>query len=417
MRDHLVQSHGLGSGTGSLVAASHEGVLGKVDDPGASARADRIANRFSATIFLVALLQVTVPPLLNGFLGAGGFQLVANAVNTTQAAGASDALRLGLVALSLSALGWAALSRRRASSPLALAVITAPVVYVFLRSLYVSSDATGSFVAMSIALLAIWALRPSLHVAATVGHSIGMVAISSIAAGVFMPTVGIFVDQFGASIALDKWSPFPTLLRGVYSHPNTLGQVLTIGVWAVLAIPNVRVRILYFTASLIALLWTGSRTALIVAVLVAGLALGLKLAQSRALRQLLSITVTVLSALTVALVPLFTTDLTAFSYRGQIWAGSLRAWTTSPVFGVLAAIAVLSVSVRASGLARNGIFWPILVIVATVALSIQEVPLNFSSLTATGPVTWLLLGVIMFSRESFSRAWTAGAVNGDQSVV
>ncbi|MEN8582805.1 O-antigen ligase family protein [Burkholderia sp. RS01] len=126
-------------------------------------------------------------------------------------------------------------------------------------------------------------------------------------------------------------------LAGPVSHPNTLGQMLALGLPFVLYIPSRLWRIAAIVLVPAALLATGSRTALTAA------AMGLLVmilwkakASGLTVRGLLApLGLVIIYPVVLLASPWFiaTSDPESFTGRGYIWAGSLDLWQHSPIFG------------------------------------------------------------------------------------
>ncbi|MET4639308.1 O-antigen ligase family protein [Mycetocola sp. 2940] len=162
--------------------------------------------------------------------------------------------------------------------------------------------------------------------------TVGLAAVS-VAVGLFLPAQGLWSQDLQTTKALIGNS----LLAGVLYHPNALGQMLAFGLPFVLLIRNVKGCRIGFGIVLIALVWTGSRTALIAAAL-GLLTIGLwKLSKgkSEVLRALspLGLIIVYTGALLVSPLIVSTARPDSFTGRGYIWSGSLDLWRDSPLVG------------------------------------------------------------------------------------
>jgi O-antigen ligase len=126
-------------------------------------------------------------------------------------------------------------------------------------------------------------------------------------------------------------------LAGPVSHPNTLGQMLALGMPFVFYIPSRFWRLAAIVVVPITILATGSRTALTAGAVGLLVSLLWKAKSSgftvRGVLAPLGLVVTYPFALLASPLFIATSDSQSFTGRGYIWRGSLDLWQKSPIFG------------------------------------------------------------------------------------
>jgi len=187
----------------------------------------------------------------------------------------------------------------------------------------------AAYPAVVLALYAFSATIPDLKILAPM---IGLVAAGSITLGLVAPAKGLMAGASGALTDSEKANFGTTLLAGFYNHPNVLGVILALGAPAVLLAQSSRVRWTLIGIVGVAVLWSGSRTALAATLAALAAVLIAKLLSSP-LRGKWAAVALMAAAATMVTIPLMTTDAHALSSRGRIWIGSLAAWRENPVFG------------------------------------------------------------------------------------
>ena len=176
-------------------------------------------------------IQSLTAPKMRGEVGVEG--------NATSASAS-----LSTTFLTLAVLGFCFLvlldswDHRQPVSVLGLAAVLAPWGYLLLRDLFVGSTPRMSSLVYGAVVVALWRLRPDRHLLTALGYAVGVAAALSVAMGVLVPNAGVFRTEIGAMVTDDK-AIFPWgLLVGFYSHSNTLGQSLALGLPLVLLIPR-----------------------------------------------------------------------------------------------------------------------------------------------------------------------------------
>lgn len=219
-------------------------------------------------------------------------------------------------------------SRRRA-----LVVLLAPWFYLVVRDLYTGRvPSRPEQVLYPMLVVAAWVLRPRLERLALVGYLTGATATISLLLGVLLPDRGIYRNTVGEFVSPEKQVASWGVLIGPFTDGNNLGQVLVLGLPAVvLARRRHRLPLLLITC--LALAWTASRSSLAAVVVGGSVVVAMRAVTPRGRQVLSGLVLGLLSALVVAL-PLLTSEPTAFTNRGDIWVRSLEAWARSPVFGL-----------------------------------------------------------------------------------
>ena len=175
-------------------------------------------------------------------------------------------------------------------------------------------------------------LRPGLRQLRVLGYLVGAVAVVSVALGLALPSHAIFRTADGAVITEDKTLLPGGMLVGIYTHGNSLGQFLALGMPMVALIRRTAHRVPLLAISMMALIWTSARASIasVVALIVV---VALLTAIPRRMRDLPARLILIGAYAVVVIVPLVTRDPTAFTNRGYIWGASLLAWRSEPWFG------------------------------------------------------------------------------------
>jgi hypothetical protein len=330
------------------------------------------------------------------------------------------------------------LSSREPAPVLRLAAVLAPWGYLLLRDLFVgSTPRMGSLVYGAVAV-ALWRLRPDRRLLVTLGYAVGATAALSVAMGVLTPNAGVFRTDIGSMVTDDKAILPWGLLVGYYSHSNTLGQSLALGLPLVLLIPRRVVRAVLVAVMLFALVWSASRTSW-VAVVAAGGGAGLTLVLPRALRKVAAAAMMTGAVLVASLVPWLTNDPTAFSSRGIVWITTREAFGFTPWFGrgsnwfevigstsarlgtavssahsqvlhmlvtggvVLVLLTVPMVLLAVAGALRQldrGSVWGVAYVLTLAGCGVTEVILRFGSVIPSFPVLVIPLAALIFARDT-----------------
>lgn len=290
------------------------------------------AGRVSLVVFAVWLWSM-VPPIVQRLTGPTGRASVTQEVPYSAVATLSATVLGGLLVATLLVVivsAWRSLPHHPVA-PLLLLLL--PWIYMLLRGTAEGGGVDIRKVAYPLIVIAIWVLRPRLRELGAIGWVVVVTAALAIAFGVLLPEAGIFRKPTGEVIVTAK-SDLPWgLLTGMFSHPNSLGQYLAIGLPFVTLIRRGLVRVAGVAIVLVAIVWSSSRTAEI-AVAAAVLISLISMAWSPPRRRLpVGMGLLALAGAVVA-VPLATTSYEAFTNRGYIWAVSRQFAAAEPVFGL-----------------------------------------------------------------------------------
>ena len=281
-------------------------------------------------------------------------------------------------------------------------------------------------------VVAVWLVRPGLRHLQLLGYLAGAVAVVSLLVGVALPDQGVFHAPDGTLAATDKAVlPFGVLV-GVFTHGNTLGQHLVLGLPLVALVPRRGVRAALLAASAVALLWSAARSTIAGAVALAVVVSVLSLLPA-VRRPVVHRLVLWAAFAVVAALPFLTTGPDAFTGRGAIWTRSLAYWrehlwvgqgtdfyarvaettadlggtvyhghnevvqllvTGGVVLAVLVAVLVLAAVARAAD-APYGSLTGVAVLLALATASLLEVSLLFDSGGVFYPVLLLPLATLL----------------------
>ena len=287
-----------------------------------------------STILIVAFLACTIPGLTQVALTKRRANAVADVASTAQAAAL---VSYALIYLTLLCCALA-IVRKNSSlevgehSQIALWACLAPWALAIAHTMYETGVPPIHAAAYPAVVLALYAFSATITDLRILAPMIGLVAAGSITLGLVAPAKGLMAGARGALTDAEKANFGSTLLAGFYNHPNVLGVILALGAPAVLLTQSSRVRWTLIGIVGVAVLWSGSRTAL-AATLAAFAAVFIAKLLSSPLRGKWAAVALMAAAATMVTIPLMTTDANALSSRGRIWIGSLAAWRENPVFG------------------------------------------------------------------------------------
>ncbi|MET8044672.1 O-antigen ligase family protein [Micromonospora sp. NPDC005215] len=402
-------------------------------DPG---NAEWLGTAGVVVLLVLAWIRVTLPQLVQ--ILRNGRPAFNSAVESMPPAGrvlgdVTTAAFIGL-ALLLTAYG---LRQRRPDRVWALVVVLAPLAAIHLAGLVNGQPPGPVSLALPIAVVAIWVLRPGAQALAAIGVLGAATAVVAMLLAVVRPDLGLLT---GADAGNKGWA-IGGLLAGPYPHSNVLGLILALSLPFVFGIRPTASRRVTLALILVALLWTGSRTSQLAAIVVV-LTWGLlrwrtggrvdrsERGRRRRLSLLIGVPLVVALGLTV-FSPLLTTDPAGFTNRGRTWRALLSRWTERPLTGhgpeyferqpdlaaalggrythghnvlvhllaigglltvVLFAVLLYQVWRRSMLLAGAGNVGPALFLVALLWVSWLEA--SHVSVTLAGYLTWLPLGLI-----------------------
>lgn len=214
-----------------------------------------------------------------------------------------------------------------------LVLLLAPWAWVEVRGWTLGSGPSASDLVYPAVAVAVWVVRPGLRHLRLLGLLAGLVAVVSVVIGVLLPDQGVFRSVDGSEITAQKaFLPFGVLV-GVFTHGNTLGQYLLMGLPLVALVRRPLLRAVLLAVLGFALAWSAARSSLAAAVaLVVVVAVLSLLPRDR--RSVPARLVLWGAFALVAVLPFVTHATTAFTGRGGIWAASLDAWRRHPWVGL-----------------------------------------------------------------------------------
>ena len=364
--------------------------------------------------------------------GRGVTDVAVNQTLTGLAAASSQILSLGMLIGTVALVIHHARPRTR-SRGAALLLVLAPWAVIILLTVHAGGQARYSMLLYAFTGLALWLIAPPIRVLTTLGWLTISTAALALVMGQWTPFGLVRSDAFGDKVFIGN-----ALLAGPYSNSNVLGMVLALGLPAVFLVKSHISRSAGIGLILWALVWSASRTSIAAALVVVTLWLLCRLLPRRAGRLVAGMVIAAGVAVVMWL-PFHATSITEYNYRGQIWLASRATWQqhrwigagpdyyravaqSSNDFGrvafhghnlamhlltvggiLLAAtvgVTLAAVSRRALRLARNGVFFPALFVVAFVYVSALELPTDFRDPSPPGWVVWLSLALCLVSRES-----------------
>ena len=237
---------------------------------------------------------------------------------------ATDVLTLALLGFFLLVV-LDALRRNPRRDLLGVTLLLAPWVWVHVRGYTLGSMPSVSDLVYPAVGVAVWLLRPGLRHLRLLGYLAGAVAVVSLVIGIALPDQGVFRASDGSVIDEEKSIvPFGVLV-GIFTHGNTLGQYLIMGLPLIVLIRQRRVRVVLLAVTVAALVWSAARSTIAGAaallLVVAVLSLLPRDRRSVPYRLVLWGAFALVAAL-----PFVTTDPNAFTGRGIIWSRSLMLW-------------------------------------------------------------------------------------------
>jgi O-antigen ligase len=218
-----------------------------------------------------------------------------------------------------------ALRRNPRRDLLGLVLLLAPWLWVEVRSFTLDRGWAVADLVYPAVVVAVWLLRPGLRHLRLLGYLAGAVAVVSVLIGVALPDAGVFRASDGSVIEEEKSIlPFGVLV-GIFTHGNTLGQYLIMGLPLIMLVPRRGVRAVLLAVSAGALLWSAARSTIAGAVALAVVVAVLTLLPQD--RRSVPYRLVLWGAFgLVAVLPFVTSAPTAFTGRGQIWTNSLALW-------------------------------------------------------------------------------------------
>jgi O-antigen ligase len=215
---------------------------------------------------------------------------------------------------------------------LGVSLLLAPWAWVQVRDLTLGADHGVSDLVYPAVVVSVWVLRPGLRHLRLLGSLAGAVAVVSVLVGILLPEQGLFRALDGNVISQEKAVLPLGILVGIFTHGNTLGQYLLMGLPLIALVPRRGLRTVLLAVTALALVWSAARSTIGAAVALALVAVVLSLLPVG--RRAVPGRLVVWGALgLVAVLPFVTTSPGAFTNRGGIWAASLAHWRDHPWTG------------------------------------------------------------------------------------
>ncbi|GAB2590268.1 O-antigen ligase family protein [Microlunatus antarcticus] len=287
----------------------------------------------ASVLFLLVGLWAIVPKILQTLTAAKYRVRVDQAAPPPSAVTvlATDLLTLALLGYCLLVVLDALRSnvRRDLLGPV---LLLAPWAWVEVRGFTLDAASGVSDLVYPAVVVAVWLVRPGLRHLRLLGYLAAAVALVSIVIGVGFPDQGVFRSVDGSAINEEKAIlPFGVLV-GVFTHGNTLGQYLLMGLPLIALVPRRGLRAVLLAVTAGALLWSAARStiagAVALALVVAVLSLLPPGRRSVPYRLVLGGAFAL-----VAVLPFVTRAPLAFTGRGAIWSNSLGYWREHPWVG------------------------------------------------------------------------------------
>ncbi|PVY26697.1 hypothetical protein C7458_11417 [Williamsia muralis] len=174
--------------------------------------------------------------------------------------------------------------------------------------------------------LSVWLSDIRQHCVAIIGWLTVLLAAVSMLLAIADSELGLTARGTGRT---DEKAIFgETLLAGPFASPNTLGLLLALGLPAVWAFRRRSSSVVCSLLIGVALLWSASRSSIIAALC----ALLCLILVRRGFTRIAAM-VPVVALAVVVILPILTTDSTAFTGRGRIWLGSMEQWYSHKILG------------------------------------------------------------------------------------
>ena len=237
-----------------------------------------------------------------------------------------------LVVVCTLALAWPQPDRTRAPLHVALICIAVPTL-AFTQASALGLQTQTSVIEFGLLLLifgAAWTTAPSYFEVAIIGYLGGLSALASVVLAMVVPANAVFVDQYGYTTST-KALIGDTQIAGIFGHSNTLGMVAAVSLALLFRHHRSLFRDLMVVACLAAVVLSASRTAQLTVATLALYWLMAKLVRHNGKE--VAALMLVPPALAV-LVPLLVNSASAFTSRGAIWGGALRATGESWFIGL-----------------------------------------------------------------------------------
>jgi O-antigen ligase len=293
----------------------------------------RRADEF-AVVVVLAWLTAVAAPLLTSVLAPKYRTGVGDQLGSSPLANlAQRAIQLVLVLVCVRVVAGRARSLPT-DRRLSLLVLLAPWVYIVARDVYNNHlPRMLDNVIFPVLVVTVWVLRPPLRRLELLGYLVGVTALLCMALALLLPSKGLFSSAGGELITPEKQILPWGVLVGVFSGGNIAGQFLAVGLPAVMLVRRPVHRLWILPATLLALVWTSSRSSIAAGAL--ALAVWAVVAALRAAGAgAASLLASLLALAAVVAIPMTTTTNADFTNRGYIWQASFEYWAHSPWFGL-----------------------------------------------------------------------------------
>lgn len=305
------------------------GVARPTSGPTTSTAASLLTHWIEPGYVIAVAVGYLLPHVVDSFTGVKAFRPITEGVATTTrleslTATAGNVLVLGasLLVIWLFRRNW-----RDVLGPAGL-LLTAWLVAV-LGSLAHDQQLFRVVLLFPVVVCATTMLRPGRRAVGALGWVTMTLAAVSILMGLFDPDAGRYLRP--EALADEKPLTSLGILAGVYPTGNNLGVALAIGLPAVALIRRRSVAAAGVALTGVALLWTGSRTAVLAASL--SIAVGLLMRLTERWRDAVSALVLAATGSVAVLLPFVTRSETAFTNRGTYWIDGLHTWRNQPFLG------------------------------------------------------------------------------------
>lgn len=281
-------------------------------------------NSVTLTIYL-AVAASFIPALVQVLIVTRRANTVVESVATARASTlASVVLVCVLLAVALLCLVW--MPRIDINTFLITTLVSLPWLATVISTLWFGGSFSYMTIVYPIFALFVLAMHARVHSLHAVGVSTALIAFLSITLGLLVPDRGLLHGASGRMAEADKAILGDYLLAGPFTHSNVLGVVLALGFSWIYLMKSRIARLVSFFVIFGALLWSGSRTGIVAAFASIALFWILGKISGKRTKHFLVYLSIVVPVLTTIFLPLISDDPASFSYRGQIWRGSLSAW-------------------------------------------------------------------------------------------
>lgn len=308
-------------------------VLASSVDP--EVRASRTRKIDLLILLAGTFFYTTAPTFVNLMLGGRvvGEENSSGAVTQTGAGTALMTLRIPVILLIIAVLLLRNLRRPKGNiAPLAIFGLYLGTVQFASVLAEVSVATQARWWILPLIALTVWLISPRVDDLQVLGWATLAVAVFSIGFAIVDPArafmmLNQFLRETNKAIIGDQQ------LAGPFAQMNLLGMSMAVGFPFLFLIKNKIIRfggagVVFYT-----LLWSASRTSALALLITIGATLFALLFRKNATRRMFLGWAAVGLAAVVVILPLITTDPTAYTNRGDIWINAIARWGESPIFG------------------------------------------------------------------------------------